>query len=143
MNNQSLSSTSMTMLSIYKIFNIITLGGILVYAYILSFIQQDDSLAPAASSAFTNPGSEHRSRKLRPNSPSSSLWIPPKNANGPIINHRRGKATTINLIGERHSGTNWITNHLVDCFGDQVQVGYFAAAPNIVIDSISIVEQMH
>ena len=29
---------------------------------------------------------------------------------------------TINLIGERHSGTKWITKHLKDCFGDQVKV---------------------
>ena len=35
--------------------------------------------------------------------------------NGPIINKDKGQVTTINLIGERHSGTNWITDHLVDC----------------------------
>lgn len=29
---------------------------------------------------------------------------------------------TINLIGERHSGTKWITSHLEECFGDQVKV---------------------
>lgn len=29
---------------------------------------------------------------------------------------------SINLIGERHTGTKWITAHLQDCFGDQVQV---------------------
>jgi hypothetical protein len=28
----------------------------------------------------------------------------------------------INLIGERHSGTKWITSHLEDCFGDQAEV---------------------
>lgn len=33
-----------------------------------------------------------------------------------------GPATSIKLIGERHSGTNWIANHLVDCFGDQIMV---------------------
>lgn len=32
-----------------------------------------------------------------------------------IHKHKKGPATSINLIGERHSGTNWITNHLVDC----------------------------
>jgi hypothetical protein len=32
------------------------------------------------------------------------------------------KIKTINLIGERHSGTKWITSHLKDCFGDQVKV---------------------
>jgi len=29
---------------------------------------------------------------------------------------------SISLIGERHSGTNWITDHLQECFGDQLQV---------------------
>jgi hypothetical protein len=26
------------------------------------------------------------------------------------------------LLGERHSGTNWITDHLQECFGDRVEV---------------------
>lgn len=30
--------------------------------------------------------------------------------------------TTIALIGERHSGTNWIANHLEQCFGDDLQI---------------------
>ena len=29
---------------------------------------------------------------------------------------------TQNLIGERHSGTNWIHDHLTSCFGDQIAV---------------------
>ena len=29
---------------------------------------------------------------------------------------------SINLIGERHSGTKWITSQLDDCFGDQIAV---------------------
>jgi hypothetical protein len=41
---------------------------------------------------------------------------------GPVIYPHKGKATSINLIGERHSGTNWITDHLVECFGDQIPV---------------------
>lgn len=28
------------------------------------------------------------------------------------------------LLGERHSGTNWITDHLDECFGDRVIVSY-------------------
>jgi hypothetical protein len=28
----------------------------------------------------------------------------------------------ISLLGERHSGTNWITDHLQECFGDRVEV---------------------
>ena len=34
----------------------------------------------------------------------------------------RPKLESINLIGERHSATKWITSHLQNCFGDQVQV---------------------
>ena len=53
----------------------------------------------------------------------------PKFAKGPVINSRdKGKASTINLIGERHSGTNWITDHLVDCFGEQIQVSVIVCA---------------
>ena len=29
---------------------------------------------------------------------------------------------TINLVGERHSGTKWITSHLEECFGDRLKV---------------------
>ena len=28
------------------------------------------------------------------------------------------------LLGERHSGTNWITDYLVDCFGDEIKVRF-------------------
>ena len=48
--------------------------------------------------------------------------VPQSYANGPVINAHDGPVSTINLIGERHSGTNWITDHLEDCFGDQIQV---------------------
>eukprot|EP00571_Detonula_confervacea_P000033 CAMPEP_0172323734 /NCGR_PEP_ID=MMETSP1058-20130122/49452_1 /TAXON_ID=83371 /ORGANISM="Detonula confervacea, Strain CCMP 353" /LENGTH=413 /DNA_ID=CAMNT_0013039813 /DNA_START=194 /DNA_END=1435 /DNA_ORIENTATION=- len=43
-------------------------------------------------------------------------------AKGPVIHKNMGPVTSINLLGERHSGTNWITDHLVDCFGDQIPV---------------------
>jgi hypothetical protein len=33
-----------------------------------------------------------------------------------------GKVQTIRLLGERHSGTNWITDHLSDCFGEDIPV---------------------
>jgi hypothetical protein len=29
------------------------------------------------------------------------------------------------LLGERHSGTNWITDHLDECFGDRVIVSIY------------------
>ena len=41
--------------------------------------------------------------------------VPTKQNIRPVINKDKGPVTTINLIGERHSGTNWITDHLVDC----------------------------
>ena len=28
------------------------------------------------------------------------------------------------LLGERHSGTNWITDHLRECFGQAIEVRY-------------------
>lgn len=37
----------------------------------------------------------------------------------PVQNER---SHGIHLIGERHSGTKWISNHLQDCFGTQVPV---------------------
>mmetsp|Transcript_30499 Transcript_30499/g.64256 ORF Transcript_30499/g.64256 Transcript_30499/m.64256 type:complete len:426 (+) Transcript_30499:224-1501(+) len=43
-------------------------------------------------------------------------------ASGPVIYEQEGPVSTISLIGERHSGTNWITDHLEDCFGDQIKV---------------------
>lgn len=32
--------------------------------------------------------------------------------------------TQIILLGERHSGTNWITDYLIDCFGDDMKVRF-------------------
>lgn len=32
----------------------------------------------------------------------------------------------IALLGERHSGTNWITDHLRDCFGRDIEVSSYA-----------------
>ena len=34
------------------------------------------------------------------------------------------KVTNIALIGERHSGTNWITDHLQECFGEDIVVSH-------------------
>ena len=44
---------------------------------------------------------------------------------GTVINTDKGQVTTINLIGERHSGTNWITDHLVDCVSLVWRFRYF------------------
>jgi hypothetical protein len=57
---------------------------------------------------------------------------PPKFANGPVINKRNGKVSTINLIGERHSGTNWIT-------GDYLHYGI----AYINIDSYANLTRIH
>jgi hypothetical protein len=37
------------------------------------------------------------------------------------------------LIGERHSGTNWITDHLAECFGDRVIVSRKIAVAAFVV----------
>lgn len=39
----------------------------------------------------------------------------PAYAKGAVVHEHMGKGTSISLIGERHSGTKWITDHLVDC----------------------------
>jgi len=36
------------------------------------------------------------------------------------------------LLGERHSGTNWITDYLVDCFGDDIKVRFVYMFGHIV-----------
>jgi len=36
-------------------------------------------------------------------------------ANGPVVYNDNRRTTSINLLGERHSGTNWITDHLQEC----------------------------
>lgn len=38
------------------------------------------------------------------------------------MTHSRFDIKSINLIGERHCGTKFMTKHLQDCFGDQVEV---------------------
>jgi ABC-type microcin C transport system permease subunit YejE len=40
----------------------------------------------------------------------------------PVILKNVGETYGIHLIGERHSGTNWITDHLKACFGHAVPV---------------------
>lgn len=59
----------------------------------------------------------HDAKKTREESSRPVMY-----ATGPVIHDHKGPVTSINLLGERHSGTNWITNHLVDCFGDQIPV---------------------
>jgi hypothetical protein len=36
-------------------------------------------------------------------------------AKGPVIYNDDRPTTSINLLGERHSGTNWISDHLKEC----------------------------
>jgi hypothetical protein len=115
----------------YKKLNFLALSGTILYAgYLLGSIKRDESIITAVNNAYTN--SEDTPR-LRAASPSASwdtrlsnteswdvvteededdaLILPsvhvekiPMHANGPVINQRGGKASTINLIGERHSG---------------------------------------
>ena len=35
---------------------------------------------------------------------------------------KRTLVNAISLMGERHSGTNWIADHLSQCFGDELRV---------------------
>ena len=48
---------------------------------------------------------------------------------GPVINNHKGPATSINLIGERHSGTNWITDHLADCVSSYLAIDEIEFTP--------------
>ena len=54
----------------------------------------------------------------------AGLWKPDYDyeANHEEWDAKWGKVQHILLLGERHSGTNWITDHLVDCFAEQVPV---------------------
>ena len=122
-----------------KKLNIIAFAGTLVYLGYLLGCLNDDRVVPAP--LLTRGGRKYGSNELQASSaiadaPSSGeqshqevtnrevaptpLVIeerPPTRvyANGPVIYIDKGPATSINLIGERHSGTNWITDHLVAC----------------------------
>jgi hypothetical protein len=50
-------------------------------------------------------------------------------AKGPVIYNDKGPATSINLIGERNSGTNWITDHLVACvsFSSNLSIWWYSS----------------
>ena len=48
-----------------------------------------------------------------------------RNAAATITDDRRRKfldRPSLNFIGERHSGTNWMAEHLVDCFKGKVDI---------------------
>ena len=45
-----------------------------------------------------------------------------KNVNRGSAEVTEGRIKSIHLIGERHSGTNWITGHLQTCFGEKLTV---------------------
>ena len=51
-------------------------------------------------------------------------------AKGPVIHNHIGPVTSINLIGERHSGTNWITDHLKDCVSLCLKPEYLVNRPS-------------
>ena len=52
------------------------------------------------------------------------IWRPEYDydANYEMWDKLYGKVRSIRLLGERHSGTNWITDHLVECFGKEIPV---------------------
>ena len=50
-------------------------------------------------------------------------WPRPISSMNPEVSpDTEGAAERIILLGERHSGTNWINDHLEDCFADQIAV---------------------
>ncbi len=134
-----------------KKLNIIAFAGTLVYFGYLLGCLNDDRVIPAP--LLTRGGRKYGSNELQASSaiadaPSSGeqshqevtnrevaptpLVIeerPPTRvyANGPVIYNDKGPATSIHLIGERHSGTNWITDHLVAC------VSFFFKSEYLVI----------
>lgn len=70
-----------------------------------------DANAPASS--VEAPKSEHqliKSFSAIENNPSKLVY-----SKGPVIYNDNRATTSINLLGERHSGTNWISDHLDDC----------------------------
>jgi hypothetical protein len=121
-----------------KKLNIIAFAGTLVYFGYLLGCLNDDRVIPAplltrggrkygsnefqASSAFADAPlsgeQSHQEVTNREVAPTPLIEERPPTrvyANGPVIYNDKGPATSINLIGERHSGTNWITDHLVAC----------------------------
>ncbi len=42
------------------------------------------------------------------------------------------------LLGERHGGTNWITDHLEDCFGDRIEVSKENCSTQFVLHVLCI-----
>ena len=58
-------------------------------------------------------------------------------SSGPLIRHIENDVEPVEkivLLGERHSGTNWITDHLRECFSDSILVSLSIAA-SLVLDS--------
>lgn len=69
--------------------------------------------ANAPASSIEAPKSEHQLIKSVSeigNNPDKLVY-----SKGPVIYNDDRATTSINLLGERHSGTNWITDHLDDC----------------------------
>lgn len=72
---------------------------------------------------------ESQSSSLLTGESSSILKTQVENANsatpntvGMTIKEGSELVTKIILLGERHSGTNWITDHLEECFGKDIEV---------------------
>ena len=88
-------------------------------------LQHDDTsakaIAPKIKSSIGIDKEDQGKALLLPNRQLKSTL---ESAKGPFVTNigDTTKVSTINLIGERHSGTNWITDHLRDCFGDQIEV---------------------
>ena len=119
-----------------KKLNLLAFGGTLIYiGYLFGSVDHNDdggsqliqsALAMGIAEGKKNDKQvEEVQDKKESNKATSSIDVkqdvvktkdsPVVYAKGPVINEHKGPVTSINLIGERHSGTNWITDHLKDC----------------------------
>ncbi|KAL7555236.1 hypothetical protein ACHAWF_019037 [Thalassiosira exigua] len=111
---------------------VLVFAGALVSAGYLIGRMENDIAAHSPLAALIESTMGARDRDVSVATTSEDKWysspdwtpkrIPHVKMEQPEIRRLTGMATSIDLIGERHSGTNWITDHLRDCFGDQIPV---------------------
>ncbi|KAL7544211.1 hypothetical protein ACHAWF_007591 [Thalassiosira exigua] len=102
--------------------NFLAFAGTLVYiGYLLGGIDNGRDANTAVGTRSFDDGSEKDTTTyLRATSEDPTPKV--ISTKQPIVHNEKGPYTSINLIGERHSGTKWIKDHLQDCFGDRIPV---------------------
>ena len=104
-------------------------------------ISSSSSKDIANNAILTNSNNNNNKKKKEQSS------SPTRRTNNNINNNNNNKRPNkIILLGERHSGTNWITNYLKDCFvtnnsNIRVQESYTRFKHWFQQDDISIVEE--